>query len=400
MRLDRIECQTSGKSTRLSARLSWENCDREETLWYEWPSSFADDVVAAPASILVATLPLALVTGERRITMAPPVCAYLYDHLRNAAELFSARDVGYAELALDLERELASPAPSANRRSAVCLSGGVDSLAARLENHRSLSPDHPERVRDALYFFGLNTYDFEEGQPVPARLAWNREFAGRLRDHCQAIGMTLIPVATNIRSLYPDWPAWANVGEAAALAAGAHAMSGRIHSLTIAGGGAGAAGAEAGSEPSLDPLYSSYRLNVRSVHGTVNRLEKTKMLAGDPASLSVLRVCYTFDVPSPGTEAHNCGKCEKCLRTMLALLVHDALDRAPTFPVHSITPAMLEGLTLDPTAHRQVLLYHTIATLLRARGRGDLADAIEARLDHFRRRPQPSRSLLQRILRR
>ncbi len=56
-----------------------------------------------------------------------------------------------------------------------------------------------------------------------------------------------------------------------------------------------------------------------------NRVEKVRALAQCPTALETLRVCYN------DTQSYNCGRCEKCIRTMLALRICRALDRATTF---------------------------------------------------------------------
>jgi hypothetical protein len=205
--------------------------------------------------------------------------------------------------------------------------------------------------------------------------------------------LTLVPVATNVHSLYADWETWSRVGQTSALAPVAHAMPGRIHALTIAASD-GAYRSKSGSEPHLDPLFSSYALDVRSVHGTVLRIEKVRTLARHPEALAVLRVCLMFDIPAGGTI--NCGRCEKCLRTLLALVAADALERAPTFPVHEMVPGMLERLEIQKPWNAE--LYRALSDALRARGRRDLAEAIAARVaDYVSRQSRGPKSLRQRL---
>src|SRR5262249_55171848 len=145
-----------------------------------------------------------------------------------------------------------------------------------------------------------NTYDFADGAVVPARRAWYQAYGRRLEELCAARDLTLIPVASNVRALYPDWDAWLDTGQSSALAPVAHAMPGRLHALTIAATGVGAYESRTGTEPELDPLYSSYSLDVRSVQGVTSRVEKVRMIARDPATLAALRVCFTFDIPTTG----------------------------------------------------------------------------------------------------
>ena len=66
-----------------------------------------------------------------------------------------------------------------------------------------------------------------------------------------------------------------------------------------------------GSHPVLDPLLSS--ANTEIIHdGAVSRIAKTRFLIEKCIDLSNLRVCNV-------ASDYNCGKCEKCLRTMVAI---------------------------------------------------------------------------------
>lgn len=82
-----------------------------------------------------------------------------------------------------------------------------------------------------------------------------------------------------------------------------------------------------GSNVVTDPLWSTESL--RFVHDGIEatRLEKVLRIAKSPVALRHLRVCYV----NPD-EAYNCGRCAKCVRTMIALYVAGALKRARTFP--------------------------------------------------------------------
>jgi hypothetical protein len=67
-------------------------------------------------------------------------------------------------------------------------------------------------------------------------------------------------------------------------------------------------------------------------HGcAASRIDKVRSFGEDDGSrdpLSWLRVCWR----NPGG-AYNCGRCPKCVSTMVALRMAGLLERAPTFPV-------------------------------------------------------------------
>jgi hypothetical protein len=71
----------------------------------------------------------------------------------------------------------------------------------------------------------------------------------------------------------------------------------------------------------------------------VTRYEKLELIAKSDFALAHLRVCWQAAEENP----YNCGKCEKCLRTMTGLYLHGALSRCRTFT----TP-------LAPRAYRKV----------------------------------------------
>ena len=73
-------------------------------------------------------------------------------------------------------------------------------------------------------------------------------------------------------------------------------------------------------------MLSISELVVRYDGGDATRLDKVRAFAGCDLALSTLRVCYH------DPDRFNCCRCEKCIRTMMALRLCGALDRAVTFP--------------------------------------------------------------------
>ena len=74
-------------------------------------------------------------------------------------------------------------------------------------------------------------------------------------------------------------------------------------------------------------MWSCDRQLIRHFSCRVNRLEKLQTILNEtPDLLENLRVCYL----NPDG-ALNCGRCEKCLRTQLQLLICNSLDRCARF---------------------------------------------------------------------
>jgi hypothetical protein len=72
-------------------------------------------------------------------------------------------------------------------------------------------------------------------------------------------------------------------------------------------------------------LWSTECVRVVDYGTTTLKLDKIRRVASSPVALDRLKVCLQGDTPL------NCGRCEKCYRTMGILYAIGALDRCPTF---------------------------------------------------------------------
>ena len=87
-----------------------------------------------------------------------------------------------------------------------------------------------------------------------------------------------------------------------------------------------------GSHPALDHHLSSDQLQVFHTGTTHSRSRKTEILADFPNVRRSLRVCFgalKFDEQT-GMPL-NCCECEKCVRTLVTLIIIGKLDIFPTF---------------------------------------------------------------------
>lgn len=133
-----------------------------------------------------------------------------------------------------------------------------------------------------------------------------------------------------------------------------------------------------GSHPLLDPNYSSCDLQIRHDGILLSRLDKTRLVAEWDVALENLRVCNNQNRIKPG--ALNCGQCEKCLRTKLALLALGKLDKTRAFPDSDVSETRLLAKTsIAGKSVRQYeeACYRDVALALAANGQGDLAREIE-----------------------
>ena len=247
------------------------------------------------------------------------------------------------------------PAPdvattAANGGVGCFFSGGVDSLYSAVKHAGS----------DLTHLIFLNGFDISLRDPVRAQSALraNRQVADRL-------GLELIEMTTDLRSVGDRYADWGPIYHGAALAMAGLLLSPVLSRVLVPSTFQSEFMHPWGTHPDLDPLWSSSR--VRFVHDGDERTrpQKVAVLADHPFALDYLRVCW--EQLGEGTTTYNCGRCEKCVRTMVNLRVVGAAGRCATLPA-DLTPTQLANLPRVPG--RQIPSRENLAELDR-RGRAD-----------------------------
>ena len=231
------------------------------------------------------------------------------------------------------ERRHATPSAS----TALCFTGGVDAFYTFFESR--------DRIDLLAYVVG---YDVRLGQRRPAADACRT-----IRAIASETGGRVIVVRTNLRRhpLVKATPWMRSFG--GALAAVAHLLAGEAGRLLVSGDGLGFEHPEAGSRAGLDHLHGSATVAIERTAPNVSRLDKVRRIAGEPLVQRNLRVCRQNVVDRP-----NCGRCEKCVRTMLSLDICGALGRFPGFDHGRGLVAAIDAM---PTIDGIVMpLYHDL----------------------------------------
>lgn len=372
----------SGDRVRLSARVTWEACALPPAdAWYETGRTHADGLVARPEAFVLPLLAPALLRGERRIVVEGSLCPSFLRNLAGGLQSLRGWYPDDSRLVLEATEGPRPLVASPVAVAATTFSGGVDSLAAVRVNRIDLPLDHPHALRDAYFVFGMNSHDFRGGAPDPDR--W-RDFEIRLarwRPIAQDAHLRVVPVASNLRTFAVDFPSWALRSIGAFLSAVAHAFSGRVARMLVPTvGGTNPLELE-GCHPMLVPFWSSTAVAAVCDGSGMTRIDRLRLLTDWPAAMSILQSCQQHDVAA---EHINCGRCNKCHRTMVALEALGRLEAAPTFPRRSIDADFVAGLVFanefDAQCHAES------ATLLRASGRRELARALDRRIAAWRRR--------------
>ena len=185
---------------------------------------------------------------------------------------------------------------------------------------------HHEKIDDLVFVRGIDIQ--------MANHALLDEVEEKLREISRRLGKHLVVIDSNIRHFITGYgTSWAKRANGIGLAAVAHVL-GYKHQFIPA--------THTywdtfpwGSHPLSDHLFSNHQTTLIHDGAAHERTEKIASLAQSPELLSIFRVCWQ-------DAGYNCGKCEKCVRTMLTL---EALDvETETFPPLKIS--QLEALKI------------------------------------------------------
>lgn len=196
------------------------------------------------------------------------------------------------------------------RRTFALFSGGVDSFHT-IHRHRS-------EIQHLLYIDGFDTDLYQTSYRATVRSS--------LETAASALGLPLLTVETDARLFLDKYVKW---GLCATTVSGAVIQLLHTHCAKIYIGGShlwNATHVLADGYP-LPQQYELADLELVVDSLDCTRHDKVAALADCTTALQHLRVCWEM----PGSNL-NCGRCEKCLRTMVALDAAGILDRCPTFP--------------------------------------------------------------------
>jgi hypothetical protein len=298
------EAVEANGSTTLSVTIESHDGSRTR-LWYRVPCEYASLIPASCDSFVVATVMLAMsqasdfaVHGE----VSPSL-------LRNLQEFQAAWACWYPQkyrkidIIAEVEREQANA--TAEEKAIAAFSGGVDSCFTMFR-HKSGRYGRLTRNLQA----GLMVHGFDI--PLAQQEVFERA-AKKSKAMLNSLGVELIPVATNYREFGLNWEDvfGSAVASTLMLLRGSYTVGLVPSSYTYK-----SLFLPWGSNPLTDPLLSSNAFQVIHDGTAFKRIDKIREITNFPAALQSLRVCWE------GKERdRNCGRCEKCIRTILGFRV-------------------------------------------------------------------------------
>ena len=368
-----------GDQYRVQADVTLETRLLQEALFISVPAEQADWIRPDPNAFMVGAAMAAMWNGETRMEIDGGVDPQLRSRLTMAMRLMKHWQNSPLHPPEILAPAAVRPMPDTTQSTtALFLSGGVDSLASLYWNVSQYQKGDPRRVGVAFFVHGLDVGDPNK----PDRLdVWNLGIQ-KLSVLCQELGVELVTVKVNLRNLAKSWRFYAKWQFASLLAAIAHAASSRIHRCIITPDNVLEYTTHPhGSHPWLNSYFGADFLEITTGDmEQFSRIEKIRLLTKWPGALDSLRVCW--DTGAIPIGHLNCGRCAKCIRTMLEFLVCDQLTNTQAFPQNEVTPDVLKPIHIQSIF--EVEYFVELILPLEEMGRADLAAIIKRKLWLFR----------------
>jgi hypothetical protein len=343
-------------------------------IWVDVPEETAGDVVERLDAWLLWLLPHAFET-QQELVLDGPVDAAL---LHNADELMGIWSRWRPERRpITVWADTAATPPPASavglapRRTGLFFTAGVDSFFTLLhhdETARTRPELHERPVDDLVYVWGFDI-------PLTHATAFESKRATLARIAAET-GKKLVTLVTNLRETGVRQP-WGPVMHGPALGGVGLLLGHRWRTVLLSSWFCHDDTDPWGSTAITDPLLSTAATRTQPHGAGHDRFEKLAFITRFPLVLDTLHVCWQE------RSASNCGRCEKCFRTLLALDILGLGDRATTFPPGPLDLGRLAEVWKDKPLFAR--MYEQLHGHAAAAGRTDIVAAIEACLTRCRR---------------
>ncbi|MEI6970498.1 MAG: hypothetical protein WCL44_03190 [bacterium] len=155
-----------------------------------------------------------------------------------------------------------------------------------------------------------------------------------------AFGKRVIYVETNLKAYLKEYISWRDLGFGAMLATVAHLLSPHLSTIYFPASDSNDMLEHFSSHPLTDPLWGTESLEIIHDGCEASRLSKTKAIARNDVLRDNIHVCLrTKDT------RFNCGRCQKCIRTMLSLEMAGAFGSCKAFDT-PLTPRLVAALII------------------------------------------------------
>jgi len=295
-----------------------------DTLWFSFPRRFCDYVTGEVNGFAAALLPLAMTLDEDLYMEGA-----LSPRLLNGMEEYQRLQCSWHPSPFQpvrLEPEILQPtiADSGGGGVGCSFSGGVDS-AHTLWRHL------PENERNPAYRIShciiINGFDANSDIDSPGSFS---RIEPALQPMMGRIGTQLIVCRTNYMAFID--PRILKQSFAAVVTAPALVLGGLLSVFYVPSSYRFDDFFRDGSHPILDHLIATETMETIHDSPHVKRTEKTEAISRWSETYSTLRVCgYKTGYHEKTNSIQNCGRCEKCIRTIKTLELYGRLEKYQTF---------------------------------------------------------------------
>lgn len=296
-----------------------------DRIYFRFEKKYRDFVVADASPFAAALLFPSMKLGQD-LEIDGSISRKLYSGMKEIVKMVSVWNIGLKEISIHA-KEMRADGEDRTEKRASFFSGGVDSFYTYLK--------HKEGDSKIAYLILANGFDIE----LDNTKLW--------KDTCETVdaiaaneGVEVIKVESNIRSLIEPSLIW-DYTHGGCLAGVGLALRAGLGDIYIPSSLAIGQLLPWGSHPEVDPNWSTERVSFFHDGADMRRVDKVRYISQNPLALKFLRVCYINEA-----DKFNCGKCDKCIRTMTNLLVAGKLQEAMTFP-DKMKPGMIAGLTVS-----------------------------------------------------
>jgi hypothetical protein len=310
IKINEIKIKQTDSRVRIQSEVRYDDINESELIWFETDKKYSSFLTTAADPWLTCLTPLAFKLGQQ-LTIGHCVDGGLLKNMKSAMDILKqwhpSREI------ISIKAEPCKEAVKIKKdKTAVFFTAGVDSFYTLLKDY-----EKENNIEYLIFVIGFEI-------PVKNENAVF-EMTGRLKDIAGRLKKELIVISTNLnetRFNSLNWPAYYGF----ALASAAQVLQ-NVYSKVLIATNAETENYKTrlwGDDPVLTPFYSSrsQSFNVDSLG--VTRFEKIKYISGFDNALKNLKVCNKSQLND------NCGKCEKCYRTMVSLFLLGKLQEFNT----------------------------------------------------------------------
>ena len=306
-----------------------------------------------PEAYVAATLLPAMKEGGD-LTPPGPLDPQFTDNLETIQDIYSTWYPELHRVHIHADRASTTSRGSQGGKTAAFFTGGVDSFYTLLK--------HEDEIDALIYVHGFDV--------ALSNLPLRRQVSDMVRAVGALFNKQVIEVETDLRAFSDRHARWERYHGAALTTVGLTLpkefarcfipSSFPYNHLRIWG-----------SHPLLDPLWGTDTLTFIHDGCEASRFHKCRYISGNKAVRRYLRVCWK----NP-EGAYNCGRCEKCIRTMTFLLGAGALDTCSTFDEAPPVKKIKRDEEIQTTIRR--LSYQYLPALQVLRGKPEAAPLVRA----------------------